>query len=67
MTIVPNDFQELRLICWHRSPELPMEEQEAFKLYERNWRYVDEAAMRPKEKALIKRLMERYGHGVLNA
>jgi len=66
MTIVPNEFPELRFICWHKSPELPMEEREAFNLYERNWRYIDVDTMSSKEKALIKRLTATYGHGVLN-
>jgi len=40
--------------------------EEAFDLYERNWRFIDETAMQPRERALIDRLTREYGHGILH-
>ena len=65
--LIPNDYPELRLICWHRSADQPMDEEEAFAIYERNWRYVDQDMLTDAEKALIERLKKTYGNGVINA
>ena len=65
--LIPSDYPELRLICWHRPSYQPMEEEEAFAVYERNWRYVDQEMLTDAEKALIERLKNTYGDGVINA
>ena len=58
-------YENLATLCWNRRDRyLPAEE--AFRLYERNWRMVDQHRMKPAERALIERLAARYGNGVLN-
>jgi hypothetical protein len=59
------DYENLAGLCWNRS-ERYLGAEEAFRLYERNWRFVDQARMRPAERALIERLAARFGNGVLN-
>ncbi|MGM0785976.1 MAG: hypothetical protein ACQEUM_17925 [Pseudomonadota bacterium] len=60
-TLIPDDYPELRLICWFRRRDLPIEEKEAWAIYERNWRYVYTNWLTEEEKALIERLKEQYG------
>ena len=60
------EYPELALLCWNRSDRF-VPAQEAFALYERNWRFVDQARLTPRERALIDRLAQRFGNGVLNA
>ncbi|MVF25026.1 hypothetical protein EVC37_26060 [Methylocaldum sp. BRCS4] len=60
------DYPQLNLIAWNRRKDDLIDEEEALALYERNWRFVDEAALDPKERAFIDRLVQQYGHGVLN-
>ena len=64
--ITPADFPELRLICWHQSPDLPLSEAEAFGLYERNWRYINLDRLTPAEIHLIEHLKATHGIGVIN-
>jgi hypothetical protein len=61
-----NEYPELRLLCWNRAERF-VPAAEAFALYERNWRFVDPAALSPAERALIDRLACRFGNSVLNA
>lgn len=56
----------LKLLCWNRADRF-LPAAEAFALYERNWRFVDEAALEPHERALIERLKQTHGKGLLNA
>ncbi|KXS55047.1 MAG: putative aminopeptidase protein [Marinobacter sp. T13-3] len=65
-TIVPDNYPELRLVCWHRDPKKPITEEQAFGIYERNWRYIDTEKLSGSEKALINRLTKQYGSGVIN-
>lgn len=60
------DYPQLRLIAWNRRDDDLVEEEEVLAMYERNWRYVDEAMLDRKERQLIDRLIRQYGHGVLN-
>ncbi|RJG02239.1 hypothetical protein [Noviherbaspirillum sedimenti] len=60
------DYPQLRLIAWNRREDDLVEEDEVLAMYERNWRYVDEAMLDRKEQQLIDRLIRQYGHGVLN-
>lgn len=62
-TLIPNDYPELRLICWFRRRDLPLEEKEAWAIYERNWRYVYPEWLTEEEQALIERLRKTYGNG----
>ena len=60
------DYPQLQLIAWNRRQDDLIEEDEALALYERNWGYVDPAALTDKEKQLIDRLVIQYGNGVLH-
>jgi len=60
------EHPQLALLCWNRSDRF-VPAREAFALYERNWRFVDQARLTARERALIDRLAQRFGNGVLNA
>ncbi len=64
--VVIGDFPQLRLIAWNRDPRDAITGAEAFDLYERNWRFVDQDAMPPAERAMLDRLIHQCGHGVLH-
>jgi hypothetical protein len=59
------EYPELALLCWNRADRF-LPAQEAFALYERNWRFVDEKRLSARERGLLDRLARRYGNGVLN-
>jgi hypothetical protein len=66
MRIRISDYPQLRQIAWHVAPDmLEIAPEEAFALYERNWRHVDPDAMSARERALVKRLTASVGKGVL--
>ncbi|WP_228893435.1 hypothetical protein [Pseudoduganella aquatica] len=65
-TFVIGDLPQLRLIAWNRNPHDAITGEEAFDLYERNWRFVDEAAMPARERAVVEWLIREYGHGILH-
>jgi hypothetical protein len=56
----------LRELAWNRTGRWIAAE-DAFALYERNWRFVDRARLTPEEAKLVDRLKDRFGGGVLNA
>ncbi|WP_443114068.1 hypothetical protein [Herbaspirillum seropedicae] len=64
--IVIGELPQLRLIAWNRDPHDAITGEEAFDLYERNWRFVDQDALEPRERALLDRLVRQYGHGILH-
>lgn len=53
-------------IAWNRRHRW-MPAEEAFALYERNWRFIDAKALQPSERQLINNLIARFGNGVLHA
>lgn len=56
-------FPNLKLVAWNRvDPYLT--ERDAFGLYERNWKFVDTVNLTDGERELIRRLTEKWGHGV---
>jgi hypothetical protein len=63
--IVPAEFPELKMLAWNRNPARPIAADEAFALYERNWRFVDRENLTSREKLLIEELTEEYGHGLM--
>jgi hypothetical protein len=63
--IAVDDYDNLKALCWSRRDRF-LGAEEAFRLYERNWRHVDRGNMTQAERALIARLAERFGNGVLN-
>jgi hypothetical protein len=64
-TLKIDDYPQLALLAWNRAVR-EISGEEAFGLYERNWRFVDTALLTPEEAALINRLKDQYGHGILN-
>lgn len=59
-----DDYPQLARLAWHRYGSTVTED-EAFALYERHWRHVDQDGLSPAEQALITRLTERQGKGAL--
>ena len=64
-TVIPREYPELGLLAWNRDVARPMPAEDAFHLYERNWRHVRPADMIPREQVLVADLVERFGHGVM--
>ena len=60
------DYPQLKLIAWNRNADAFIDEQDAFALYEREWRWIEQAALLPHERALIDSLTQTWGHGVMN-
>jgi len=58
-------YPNLHLLCWNRA-ERYIPAADAFALYERNWRFIDEKTLQPAERALIERLTRTHGSGLLN-
>ena len=63
-SIVPAEFPELKMLVWNRDPARPIAAEEAFHLYERNWRHVNADRLTPREAQLIRRLTDQFGNGV---
>ncbi|MEJ2089795.1 MAG: hypothetical protein P8Y69_15230 [Gammaproteobacteria bacterium] len=61
-----DDYPGLKLLCWNRSVDFITRE-EAFDLYELNWRLVDTASLTDEERALIDDLADEFGQGLINA
>lgn len=61
--IVVDLYPNLALLCWNRA-DRKVEEAEALALYERNWRFVDEANLPQHERDLIATLVKNHGNGV---
>ncbi len=57
------DFAELKRLAWHIPGAAELTPEEAFGLYERNWRHVAQDRLQPDERALIERLWQRFGRG----
>lgn len=62
--VVPAEYPELALLAWNRDPACPIAAEEAFALYERNWRHVDTNRLTPREATLIRELTDPFGHGL---
>jgi len=63
--IVLADYPQLRMLAWNRPADALLEDTEAFALYEANWRFVDKSALNHKEAALLERLTQEQGSGLL--
>ena len=61
-----DDYENLRLTAWNRAGRF-MTRAEAFQLYERNWRHVDQNGLSVEERGLIAQLAQEHGKGVINA
>ena len=60
-----SDFPQLKNIAWQLASDAQLSAKDAFATYERNWRYVDVAALSAKERALVERLKQSVGQGFL--
>jgi hypothetical protein len=56
----------LKEIAWNRA-ERWIAAEDAFALYERNWRFVDPRRLTADEARLVERLKHRFGAGLMNA
>jgi len=65
-TLRIKDFPQLNLLCWSIDRDGSIREDYALSLYERNWYLVDQEALDANERALINRLVKKYGNGVLH-
>ena len=59
-------YPELALLCWNRAGDT-ISREDAFRLYEREWRLIDPARMIPAERELLRRLTVELGQGVITA
>ena len=64
-TIRLADYPQLQRLAWHTPGAVEVTAQEAFGLYERNWRHIDHAAMQATERALLDALIQTVGKGHL--
>ena len=56
----------LAMLCWNRDVR-HMTREDAFKLYERNWRLLDTESLGEHEQLLIRELRDEFGQGLINA
>lgn len=63
--ITPADYESLKLLCWNRDPQRPLERWEAWALYKRNWRLVWQDTLGAAEIELIESLQMEFGEVVL--
>lgn len=59
-------YPQLALIAWSRHPDDEITAEEAFGLYEGNWRFVDQDGLGKEERDLIQALIKTYGNGLMN-
>ena len=64
--ITVKEYRTLDLLCWNRNKPF-ITKSEAFQIYERNWRHVDEGILDQHELDLLKTLKRDFGQGVINA
>lgn len=60
-----SDFPQLRMLAWNRPAEVEVDEAEALALYEANWRFVEPETLNEAEVALLRRLVQEQGAGLL--
>lgn len=60
------DYAMLKRLAWNRPGADTIAECDALALYERHWDLVDPEQMDPQERALLQRLVDRHGNGVLH-
>ena len=65
MPLQLSDYPQLADLCWSRTGTT-IDERDAFALYESGWRFVDQEHLSHEEQALIEKLTEHYGNGLLN-
>jgi hypothetical protein len=53
-------YPQLKLLCWNQRARY-LAAEDAWSLYERNWRFVEPEHLEPAERALIESLSSRFG------
>lgn len=61
-----DEYPQLKRLIWNRPGAVSLAERDALALYERHWDLVDAEQMTAHEHALVRRLVDKYGHGVLH-
>lgn len=64
-TVRVGDHPQLHAIAWQLRADTELTGAEALRLYERNWRHVDQAAMSDEERAFVQQLADKHNGGVL--
>ncbi|PID60148.1 MAG: hypothetical protein CSB44_11735 [Gammaproteobacteria bacterium] len=59
-------YPELQLLCWNHAGHF-IEREDAFALYEREWRLIDADGMISRERELLRSLADEFGQGLVNA
>jgi hypothetical protein len=65
-TLKIGQYPQLSLIAWSRQPCDEITAEEAFGLYESNWRFVEQDRLEQEERDLIDCLVATYGNGLMN-
>lgn len=60
------EYPQLKRLTWNRPGMNALAERDALALYERHWDQVDADHMTAHERALLRRLVDKYGQGVLH-
>lgn len=60
-----DDYPQLRSVCWSIRDGAEISGEDALKIYERNWEYVDGEAMSDDELVFLANLVLEHGNGVL--
>jgi transcriptional regulator with XRE-family HTH domain len=61
-----DEYPQLKRLTWNRPGTDMLAERDALALYERHWHLVDAEDMIALERALLRRLVDKYGQGVLH-
>ena len=61
-----SEFPQLKLLCWNLKTEF-LTRADAFSIYERNWRFIDQMSLEAGERMLIDDLVKELGRGMVNA
>jgi hypothetical protein len=61
-----DEYPNLALLCWNTNMK-HMTRREAFDLYERNWRLLDDTDLQDHERTFMDELTQEFGRGVVNA
>lgn len=61
-----DEYPQLKRLTWNRPGPSTVAERDALALYERHWDLVDIDQMTDHEHALVKHLVDKYGHGILH-
>lgn len=65
MNVRVKQYPQLRQLCWNRPDDAVVDGETALALYERNWRFVDQEAITPREWKLLDLLVATHGGGLM--